>query len=228
MKINNDASLKTQYIKQLHRAFSQNFQCDLVEYQHSEMILQQGEELQYLYILVRGKVKIYSTSSEGKRLIVAFNRPIQLFGDVEFLQGKAIVNTVEALGFVQLLRFSRAEGRRLQKETTFNDYLLDMLSRKFYTKSEVLSFHLLSEAMTRFASYLLSISHNEQGQFVEALIKRRDLLEIAEFINITPRHQNRLIHQLIEEQILARTQEGIVIKSPQLLQNKAAHTYELQ
>ncbi|MER2192637.1 MAG: Crp/Fnr family transcriptional regulator [Solibacillus sp.] len=229
MKIHNNPILKEQYIQLLHTAFSRNFACDLVECQPGEVILRQGEALTSLYFLMRGKVKIYSTSLEGKRLIVAFNRPIQLFGDVEFLQGSTMINTVEALGTVQFLRFSITEAKRLQRETTFNDYLLDSLSRKFYTKSEVLSFHLLNEASTRFASYLLSISHNEQGQFTKSLVKKSELAEIAEFINSTVRHQNRIIQTFVEEQILERTREGIIIKSPHLLQQKAAHNvYELQ
>lgn len=229
MKINKDLLIKKHYTERLYAAFPHHFTCDVMEYEASEVILRQGEELHYLYFLMRGKVKIYSTSREGKRLIVAFNRPIQLFGDIEFLQGTPIINTVEALGSVQLLRFSVAEARRLQRETTFNDYLLDVISRKFYTKSEVLSFHLLNEATIRFASYLLSVSHNDEGQFVARVVKRSELAEIAEFINITTRHQNRLIQQFVAQHIVTRIPEGIVIESPELLQQKAAHNvYELQ
>lgn len=229
MKRMNNPSLKQQYIDSLDTRFSTNFNADLVEYEPTEMILRQGERLSYLYFLMRGKVKIYSTSLEGKRLIVAFNKPVQLFGDIEFLQQSDILNTVEALGTVQLLRFSIAEARRLQEETHFNDYLLHIISRKFYTKSAVLSFHLLNEASTRFASYLMSVSHNEHGQLEQTFIKKNELAEIAEFIGITTRHQNRIIQQFIEESILERTKTGIVIKSPLLLQKKAAYNvYELQ
>ena len=225
----NNPLLKEQYVRLLERGFSKNLFVDLVECQPGEMILRQGEELSFLYFLMRGKVKIYSTSIEGKRLIVAFNRPVQLFGDIEFLQQSTILNTVEALGTVHLLRFSIAEAKRLQVETPFNEYLLHIISRKFYTKSDVLSFHLLNEASTRFASYLMSISHDEAGQFVTAVVKKNDLAEIAEFIGITTRHQNRIIQKFREETILERTDEGILIKSPLLLKQRAAHNvYELQ
>lgn len=229
MQIMNNPLLRNQYVRSLDSRFSAEFVCDLMEVQSGEVVLRQGDDLTFLYFLMRGKVKIYSTSMEGKGLIVAFNRPIQLFGDIEFLQQSTIINTVEALGTVHLLRFSIAEAKRLQAEAAFNEYLLEVISRKFYTKSQVLSFHLLNEASTRFASYLLSISHNENGQFVEPFVKRKDLAEIAEFIGITTRHQNRIILKFVEEHILERTDAGVVIKNPQHLQQKAAHNvYELQ
>lgn len=229
MQLMNNSILKQQYIDSLDATFSVIFNADLIEYVSGETILRQGEKISYLYLLMRGKVKIYSTSIEGKRLIVAFNKPVQLFGDIEFLQQSDILNTVEALGTVHMLRFSITEAKRLQKETRFNEYLLNIISRKFHTKSDVLSFHLLHEASTRFASYLMSVSHNEHGQFEHVLIKKNELAEIAEFIGITTRHQNRIIQQFTEEAILERTAAGIVIQSPILLQKKAAYNlYELQ
>lgn len=229
MQIINNPSLKQQYIDSLDARFPKNFDADLIEYEPAETLLRQGENLSHLYFLMRGKVKIYSTSLEGKRLIVAFNKPVQLFGDIEFLQQSDILNTIEALGTVHVLRFSIAEAKHLQTKTLFNDYLLDVISRKFYTKSAVLSFHLLNEASTRFASYLMSVSHNEHDQFEHTLIKKNELAEIAEFIGITTRHLNRIIQQFREESILERTAAGIVIKSPLLLQKRAAYNvYELQ
>ena len=229
MQIMNSPELKNQYVRSLDSRFSAGFVCDLMECEQGEVVLRQDDDLTFLYFLMRGKVKIFSTSMEGKGLIVAFNRPIQLFGDIEFLQQSAIIHTVEALGTVHLLRFTIAEAKRLQVETAFNAYLLEVISRKFYTKSQVLSFHLLNEASTRFASYLLSISHNENGQFVEPFVKRKDLAAIAEFIGITTRHQNRIILKFAQEHILERTDTGIVILNPQYLQQKAAHNvYELQ
>ena len=229
MRLLNNKIVKDHYVRLLDSRFSTNFLCDVIECQQGEVILRQGENLTSLYFLMRGKVKIYSTSVEGKRLIVTFNRPIQLFGDIEFLQQSTILNTVEAVGTVHLLRFSISEAKRLQAETAFNAYLLEVISRKFYTKSEVLSFHLLNEATTRFASYLLSISHDENGQFKESFVNKKDLSEIPEFIGITSRHQNRIIQKFIEEHILERTEEGIAIKNPHLLQQKATHNvFELQ
>lgn len=229
MQIINNPTIKEHYVRLLDTRFSNNFTCDFVEFQSGQLIFRQGEELNNLYFLMRGKVKIYSTSVEGKRLIVAFNRPIQLFGDIELVQKSSILNSIEAVGTVHLLRFSKNEANRLRLKTPFNDYLLELISRKFYTKSQVLSFHLLYEASTRFASYLISISHNELGQFIEPLVKKKELYEIAEFIGITARHQNRIIQKFMEENILQRTNEGVLIVDPLLLKQKAAdNIYEMQ
>ena len=108
MQMMNNPELKNQYVRSLDSRLSEDFVCDLMECEPGEVVLRQDDDLTFLYFLMRGKVKIYSTSMEGKGLIVAFNRPIQLFGDIEFLQQSAIIHTVEALGTVHLLRFSIA------------------------------------------------------------------------------------------------------------------------
>ena len=122
MQLMNNSILKQQYIDSLDATFSAIFNADLIEYVSGETILRQGEKISYLYLLMRGKVKIYSTSIEGKRLIVAFNKPVQLFGDIEFLQQSDILNTVEALGTVHMLRFSITEAKRLQKRDLMSIY----------------------------------------------------------------------------------------------------------
>lgn len=229
MEIVKDQLLKKNYTDLLDPRFSEYLLCDVVQFQSGETILQQGEELKHLYFLMRGKVKIYTTSIDGKRLIVAFNRPPQLFGDIEFIQQSDVLNTVEALGTVYALRFPLAHAHYLRSQTAFNEYLLELISRKFYTKSLVLSFHLLHDAGTRFASYLTSISHDEYGECVEPFVSKQVLKEIAEFIGITGRHQNRLIQHYIQENLVQRSKDGLfIVNSSGLKQKAKENIYEMQ
>ncbi|MEW9702227.1 Crp/Fnr family transcriptional regulator [Paenibacillus sp. SI8] len=66
-------------------------------FHQGEAICSQGEPSQYLYVLVKGKVKIYTTSLDGKTLILSFKTPLDLIGDIEYIQGIDIMNTVEAV-----------------------------------------------------------------------------------------------------------------------------------
>jgi CRP-like cAMP-binding protein len=64
------------------------------------MICSQGEGAQYLYVLVKGKIKIYTSSAEGKTLILSFKTPLEVIGDLEYVQGIDFINTVEAVSSV--------------------------------------------------------------------------------------------------------------------------------
>ncbi|MDF2689869.1 MAG: Crp/Fnr family transcriptional regulator, partial [Microvirga sp.] len=54
----------------------------LVEFAPGDLICTQGAPAETLYVLVKGKVKVYTTSAEGKSLILSFKKPLDLFGDI--------------------------------------------------------------------------------------------------------------------------------------------------
>lgn len=194
-----------------------------------ECIYQQGFPLPFLSFLLKGKVKIYMTSDEGKRLIVTFNKPFELFGEIELVQQVDTLHTIEAVTPVHIGVLSMEIARKLRKDAAFNEILLQSISRKFLTKSTTLTFHLLNEADVRLASYLASISHDEYGTFIKPSIPKSELKTIAEFIGITVRHQNRCIQSFERNGILKRIPGFIVIiDSKQLLYHAKQNIYEMQ
>lgn len=166
--------------------------------ERGECLYEQGFPLSFLAFLVKGKVKIHTTSEDGKQLIVAFNKPIELFGDLELVQQVDTLHTIEAVTTVHIATLPLSIARSWRNDMSFKEILLQSISRKFFTKSTTLAFHLLHEADVKLASYLLSISHDEQGHFIHPLIPKSELKLIAQFIGVTVRHQNRCI-QLFEQ-----------------------------
>lgn len=54
----------------------------LCHFRLGELICTQGEVSERLYVLVRGKVKVYTTSPEGRTLVLSFKRPPEVIGDI--------------------------------------------------------------------------------------------------------------------------------------------------
>lgn len=75
----------------------------LYSFDQGEDICSQGDSSQYLYILVKGKIKIFTSSSEGRKLILSFKTPLYLIGDIEYVQDVDIINTVEAVSPVVMI-----------------------------------------------------------------------------------------------------------------------------
>lgn len=230
MKLLNDQNVITQYKEQIHKKYPIEMTAlEWRSFSPGECIYEQGFPLPFLSFLVKGKVKIHTTSEEGKQLIVAFNKPIELFGDVELIQQVDTLHTIEAVTPVYIAILPLAIARSWRKDTVFNEVLLQSISRKFLTKSSTLSFHLLHEADVKLASYLLAISHDEQGIFVNPLIPKSELKMIAEFIGITVRHQNRCIQFFEHEGMIERIPGFIKITNPkQLLICAKQNIYEMQ
>ncbi|MFS0559599.1 helix-turn-helix domain-containing protein [Terribacillus sp. 179-K 1B1 HS] len=120
------------------------------------------------------------------------------------------------------------EANRLRAASDLDSTLLDIISRKSLTKSTTLSFHLLHPTDVRFASYLYSITHDENGNCVQKKIASKDLKEIAGCINTTVRHQNRILHSFQKEGIIERIRGGLLLKSPSQLKDKTKdNLYEI-
>ncbi|GGG25740.1 catabolite gene activator protein [Lysinibacillus alkalisoli] len=181
----------------------------LMYYEQGEQICSQGDELQSLAILVEGKVKIYTTSMEGRHLILSFKNALEVIGDIEYIQKVEILNTVEAVTNVVMLCIPLDQVDKLYEEKIFLHFILQEITRKFYNKSHALSLNVMHPVEMRLASYIVATCCNEGHH---RPLATAHLPDVASFIGTSYRHINRVIQKLCERQLLERTRECIYVK----------------
>lgn len=185
----------------------------LCRFEPGERICSQGETSQDLYVLVKGKVKVYTTSPEGRTLVLSFKLPLEVIGDLEYVRDAETLNTVEAVSPVTMLgipyRWLRQYGR---DHVPLLHFLLDAVTRKFYAKSNSLSFNLLYPVEVRFASYLLSLCGEEPGQMLTQRLTTESLSDAANLIGTSYRHLNRVIRQFCADGLIERNRGSIIVK----------------
>ena len=69
----------------------------------ANLFVHKAKGSEYLYVHVKGKVKIFTNSAEGKTLILSFKTPLEVIGDLEYVQGINFINTVEAVSAVCMI-----------------------------------------------------------------------------------------------------------------------------
>ena len=178
----------------------------LYSFDKGELICSQGDPSQYLYILVEGKLKIYTNSPEGKTLILSFKTPLEVIGDLEYVQGIDFINTVEAVSSVIMIgvhhRWLKQYGH---DHAPLLNFLLEIITKKFHLKNKSMSFNIMYPVEVRLASYLLSVSVEES----ELVISIKDA---ANLIGTSYRHLNRVITQFGEEGLIERNRGFILVK----------------
>lgn len=185
----------------------------LCHFKQGELICTQGEVSESLYVLVRGKVKVYTTSPEGRTLILSFKRPPEVIGDVEYIRQADTLNTVEAVSAVTVIGVQYRWLRRYGSEhVPLLHFLLDGITRKFAAKSNSLSFNLLYPVEVRFASYLLCVSLDESGQVFTQRLSTESLTDAANLIGTSYRHLNRVIRQFCDDGLIERAKGAIIVK----------------
>ncbi|OUQ86129.1 Crp/Fnr family transcriptional regulator [Brevibacillus brevis] len=229
MKEIENRELLQQYLHehQLASVFYEPFLPHLTLYQfdQGELICAQGEAACHLYVLVKGKVKVFTTSPEGKTLILSFKKPLEVIGDIEYVRGISYQNSVEAASSVQMIGI---HYRWLKKYGTdyapLLQFLLQIITNKFCVKSNTLSINLLYPVEVRFARYLLSVSIEEWNSANREQISTSYLLDAANMIGTSYRHLNRVIQQFCKEGLIERANGYLLIKDREGLAKMTSET----
>jgi CRP-like cAMP-binding protein len=196
----------------------------LCHFEKCELICREGETSEYLYVLVEGKIKIFTTSPQDKTLVLCFKTPLEVVGDVEFVRESDIVNTVQAVSPVVMLRIHYQWLAELASDyAPLLKFLLKIISHKFYIDSNFSNFNLMYPVEVRLASYLLSISTEEAGTVVHEELDAFNLTDIANLIGTSYRHLNRVIQKLCADGLIIRDQGFIMVKDRAGLAEVAGH-----
>lgn len=215
MKEIRDQALLNQYLQlhHLHSVFGAHLRPHLALYafDRGERICAQGQVAHTLYVLVQGKIKVHTSSAEGRTLVLlSFKQPLEVIGEIEYFQEIETLNTVEAVTPVWMIgiRYEVLDqyGRN---HLPLLQFLLEILTRKFVRKTSSLSHNLMQPVEVRLASYLLSICPDESDA--------ASLADAANMIGTSYRHLNRVVQQLCAEGLIERDKGRIRIKDRERL-----------
>lgn len=191
---------------------------ELYRFDENELICSQGEPSEQLYVFVKGKIKVYQTSTEGRTLIISFRTPLDTIGDIEYVQEIDMINNVQAVSSVWMIGVSYQTLNRLaQDHLPFVRFLLENVTKKFYQKSHSMSLNMMYPVEVRLASYLLSVTNSR----LERQLITSSLTDIAGFIGTSYRHLNRVLNQLCEEGLIERGSGFLLIRDRKGLESLA-------
>jgi CRP-like cAMP-binding protein len=193
----------------------------LYSFEQGELVCSQGESSQYLYVLVEGKVKIYTSSPDDKTLILSFKKPLEVIGDIEYVRDIDIINTVEAVSSVFMIGVHHQWLKKYGSDhAPLLKFLLNIITKKLELNNKSMNLTIMYPVEVRLASYLLSVSLDE----FDSLFKNRISISIkdaANLIGTSYRHLNRVIAQLAAEGLIERSKGYILIKDREGLRNLA-------
>lgn len=214
MKRINDRNLLEYYIREfgLDSLFQKDMRpfMNLMSFERGECICNTGDVLEYFYFNVKGKLKVYTLMENGKSLLLRFNKPLSIVGDVEFMSGYKIKCNVDSLNESHLIGIKADDIRRYAgDDTVFLSFVIKNLGYKLYTISNSTSINLLYSLEKRFASYIISISSEDSSSKDINEIKTTNMTEMATLLGTSYRHLNRVIRELSDKGIVSK-KNGVI------------------
>jgi len=185
----------------------------LNHFEKGELICNIDDEMDRLYFVVKGKVKVYTITPEGKKLILRFINLLAVVGDIEFIQNSKAHNAVEACSEVVAISISHTVIRnKLLQHPKLMNFLLENIANTLKISTRFTALNLLYPVEVRVASYLLSISTDCNGNMYKGDLDATSVTSIADFIGGSYRHVIRVLQKFYNEKLIEKSNGVIVIK----------------
>ena len=178
-----------------------------------------------MYFLVHGKYKVTTLLSTGKSLLLCFNTPLSVMGDIEFIENPYADCNVQALENCICLALPLNKIKEYgYDDPIFLRFIISSLQKKLRRNSSYMSINILSPIENRFASYLLSSlpSNNSQEIFVDI----DGINNLSELLGSSYRHLNRVIKNLSDLKIIEKNKNTIKILNLEKLTLLAQDIYK--
>lgn len=132
---------------------------ELTKYRRNELICQQGDVADELYIVFSGRVAITVRASDGRESVVAVLGPGALFGELPLFDGGLRSADARALGTVHLIAVGYDDVKRtLHDKPEILWAVVRILARRLRATDEALSDAMFLDVTGRTAKRLLQIS----------------------------------------------------------------------
>jgi len=192
-----------------------------------EAVFSEGEEADGFYVMVRGRVKIYKLSPEGKEQvlhIIGFSEP---FGEVPVFSGGRFPANAQAIEEVLLMFFPRSAFVELiRSDPSLALNMLALLSKRLMQFTGLIEGLSLKDVPSRLASYLLDLSSRAGESNALELDISKSLL--ADVLGTIPETVSRVFARMTGEGIVAVEGRRIVLVDRKRLREISSGVVSLQ
>lgn len=149
------------------------------------IVFYEGDEPKYLYLLVKGVIKLYKTSSSHKEIVLKYFHENELIGEVANFEDMPYPATAKAYSDVEILKIDFEKLKEIifsNPNMAFN--IQTSLIKKIKNLENIISTNLVLDSKERVAKYI----YNHADDFFET-----KNIEIAEVLGVSPETLSRIL-----------------------------------
>lgn len=167
---------------------------NVIKLSRDNVLFYEGDESKYLYILTKGIIKLYKTSSNDKEIILKYFNTHEMIAEVANFEAIPYPATAQCFSDSELLKI---DFEKL-KEIIYSDPKLAFviqtsLIKKIRNLERLVSLHLVLDSKERIAKYLC--------EHTEDFFNTKNVL-IAEILNISPETLSRMLRVFKDEGLI--------------------------
>jgi CRP-like cAMP-binding protein len=158
------------------------------------IVFYEGDEPRFLYLLVKGVIKLYKTSSSHKEVVLKYFHGNELIGEVANFEGIAYPATAKAYSDVEVLKIDFEKLKEIifsNPNMAFN--IQTSLIKKIKNLENIISTNLVLDSKERVAKYI----YDHSDDFFET-----KNIEIAEVLGVSPETLSRILKFFKDNEII--------------------------
>ncbi|MDA8090177.1 MAG: Crp/Fnr family transcriptional regulator [Nitrospiraceae bacterium] len=190
-----------------------------------ETIFSEGDQPQWFYIVLKGKVKITKLSQEGKEIILEVIGPNEIFGGVAVIRGLPYPANAISMEDCSLLKISREDLMDvLKKFPPVTMAIFQNLGLRLQNSHESRKEIALEKVLARVASLLLKLADKSGEKTAQGILLETKLTkqEIAEMVGTTVETSIRTMSRLKKDGIISEKDGQVLIKNMERLKELSA------
>ena len=189
-------------LKKLEILHVDNYQyIEIKKLNKDEYLLHQGEKLNYIYILLRGKVKVNHINANGNSMLCSFNSHYSIIGDLEFITQSPIINNVIAYeDCICATNILSKYHEILINDVFFMKTIAKNLASKLSESNQNQSISLNYPVENRLAAYFI-VSHKDY-------IVQDNFVVVAELIGCSYRQLQRVLKLFLDKKYIKKIKRG--------------------
>lgn len=198
-----------------------NYPIYKTKYEKKDFLYLEGLPLEYIHIIIKGKLKIFHSDENGKSILFAFLTKGNIIGEVElFLNNPVCISTVQAIEEVETIAIPINITRKLMKEyPNFTLSMANKLADKLNNSNKTTSLLTLYSVENRLSSYIYWT--NDKGIFYE------NMETLAQLLGCSYRQMRRAFVKLCEEKILIKNGKFYRILDSEKLHSRSCDCYNV-
>ena len=178
---------------------------EIIRYEKNEIIHREGDDSRYIWLLYRGKVRIYKEGIGQRQQIIRLLKPYDIFGYRAAIAQEGYNSNASAFEACTAYRIGRDLFTRLVRENGQFCYNIMLTMAKDLAISEIQTVNLTQKHIRgRLAEALLQLRKNygyeSDGCTLAMLLPREDLANMS---NMTTSNAIRTLSQFAQEGIIA-------------------------
>jgi CRP-like cAMP-binding protein len=175
------------------------------QYPAGATILREDEPGDQFFVLLRGEVKVFVDSPDGREVVLTHLQTGEFFGEMALFEGETRSASVSALADAELVVLARPDFLAvLSRDFSLTKKILATLSSRLRKANEVIESLALQDVGGRLARYLLRLADESGRAPVEGyfVVNRPTHQEIANSIGATRETVTRMLKQFEDRKLI--------------------------